>query len=58
MTGQVHGAGEKFHGENPNFDRNSVITALATVSHAMAEKLDRMPQFWRKFGRHVQQHFL
>ena len=24
---QMHGAGEKFHGENPNFDRNSVITA-------------------------------
>ena len=55
-TMQVHDAGEKFHDEDLGFDRNSLDDRLATVSHAMAEKLDHMHyiQFWRKCGRHDQ----
>jgi len=52
-TTQVHDAGEKFH-EDPSFDRNSVDDRLATVSHAMAEELDRMH---RSFGGSVDDMF-
>ena len=53
-TMQVHDAGEKFHDEDPNFDRNSVDDRLAVVSHAMAEEMDRMH---RSFGGSVDDMF-
>uniref|UniRef100_A0A7S0ZVT7 Uncharacterized protein n=1 Tax=Noctiluca scintillans TaxID=2966 RepID=A0A7S0ZVT7_NOCSC len=53
-TTQVHDAGEKFHDEDPSFDRNSDDDRLATVSHAMAEQLDRMH---RDFGGSVDDMF-
>ena len=42
-----------FHDEDLSFDRNSVDDRPATVSHAMAEVLDRMPHI-SKCERHVQ----
>ena len=51
---QVHDAGEKLHDEDLSFDRNSVDDRLATVSHAMAEELDRMH---RSFGGSVDDIF-
>ena len=47
-------AGKKFRDEDPNFDRNSVDDRLATVSHAMAEKMGRMH---RSFGGSVDDMF-